>query len=303
MIFSPCESLRPPCRPRPSSLTSSSTCGGSTRQLTSIWEARLCFTALFMASWPIRRSSASTSGRSRVVRSSTVTWIGMPDTSLRCLRQPAEARAQALAGPDLGAQGQDGAAYLRHDAADPPAQVQQLVALLLGGRLRGERVDGVAEVGDVLGDAVVHLARPAAALLGRGLVLESGEQQGGVEPDRGGQELLGQPVDALDEAGPRGVEVLGQGAAHHGDELGVGDQGEGEGAALEAHPAVADDLLGQRRGALVGAVALGDQGRQLAVVGDVDRQGDRRDDVADVRQDLPAQADRVQTRRQVLRRR
>ena len=106
-------------------------------------------------------------------------------------RQPAEARAEALAGPDLGAQGQHGAAYLRHDAADPQAQVRQLVALLLGGRLRGERVDGVAEVGDVLGDAVVHLARPAAALLGGGLVLQRGEQQSGVEPDRVGTSSSG----------------------------------------------------------------------------------------------------------------
>ena len=42
-----------------------------------------CLTALFIASWAMRNSSASTSGRRRPVRSSSVTWIGTPETSLR----------------------------------------------------------------------------------------------------------------------------------------------------------------------------------------------------------------------------
>ena len=50
---------------------------------TSIRVASECRTALFIASWVIRRSSASTSGRRRWVLSSRVTWIGTPEPPLR----------------------------------------------------------------------------------------------------------------------------------------------------------------------------------------------------------------------------
>jgi hypothetical protein len=65
------------------SLITISAAGGATEHWTEIEVAPECRTALVIASWAIRSSSLSISGRSRVVFSSRVTWMGMPLLALR----------------------------------------------------------------------------------------------------------------------------------------------------------------------------------------------------------------------------
>ena len=116
MISSPQESGRPVPIPLPSSWTTISAPGASTEQRTSISEGRACRTALFIDSWAMRRSSDSTSGRSRAVRSSAVTWIGIPELSLRCRARPPMAVPRLSLPSGVGAQGPHGPAHLADHA-------------------------------------------------------------------------------------------------------------------------------------------------------------------------------------------
>ncbi len=99
---------------------------------------------------------------------------------------------EALVLADTGAQRSHGPAYLPDDAAQPLAQHLQLQGLLGRGRLGQDVVDEIAEGCHLLRDAVVHLAREPAALLGGRRIAERREEQGGVEVDRRGLEACGE---------------------------------------------------------------------------------------------------------------
>ena len=138
MISSPCESSRP--RAEPAAVVGDDDLGRRRSDRALDVDRRCapeCRTALVMASWAIRSSSLSTSGRSRVVCSSRVTWIGMPLLALRWRASEPIAVPRESFSPMLGAQGLDRAAYLADDHREPLAQHRRA-----GGPGRSPRAPG-----------------------------------------------------------------------------------------------------------------------------------------------------------------
>ena len=140
-----------------------------------------CRTALFIASWAMRNSSASTSGRSRWVCSSRVTWMGTPEPPTRLRASEPMAVPRLSLSPTLVRSVTTERRISRDDGRRSGRGACRAARPARATCAGQQVVDEVAERGDVLGDAVVHLAGQPAALLGGGGVAERREEQGGVE--------------------------------------------------------------------------------------------------------------------------
>ena len=200
--------------------------GGATVHCTSMSVAPECRTALFMASWAMRSSSASTSGRSRWVLSSRVTWIGTPEPALRCRASEPMAVPRLSFSPTL-------VRSVRTDARTSPTTLlsrsrstcRRRASSGDVGTLGHDVVDQVAQRRHLLGHPVVHLAGQAAALLDRRGVAEGREQQRGVEVHDVGLEAW--PPGAVSvccEPQRHGVQAGGQEAGDHRDGAGPAAQ-------------------------------------------------------------------------------
>ena len=284
--------------PRPSSAIVISAWGGATVHWTSISVASECRTALFMASWVMRSSSASTSGRSRWVLSSSITWIGTPEPPLRCRASEPMAVPRLSFSPTLVRSVRTERRTSPTTALSRSRSTWRRMLHIGTPDVGHDVVHQVAERRDLLGDPVVHLASQSAALLDRGGVAERREEQRRVEVHDVRLESAGEVAQRGVQSEGGRVEAGGEEPRDDGHRAGAAAQRQGERVLVDEDRLVSEGAVGELFGfpdlGLGPAVVVDDGGELLAAL-DVDDQTANGELVVHRVRDARREGDRLQS--------